>query len=68
MNATVTILESFDLQTRGEFVCRVEAGQTFDAKATGTEVSFWVQDGHKMLHPVRLEANSPAIKIELWKK
>lgn len=61
MNAVVTILQTFDLETRGEAVCRVEAGTTFGATVEGVRV----EDVTKRLHKVRFPVESELIEITM---
>ena len=66
MNATISILESFDLQTQGETVCRVEAGSEYSGTVRGERVKFWVSAPDKMLHSASLPVDSELVKIRLW--
>lgn len=66
MNATISILESFDLQTNGETVCRVEAGSEYSGTVRGERVKFWVSAPDKRLHNVSLPIESELIKVRAW--
>lgn len=66
MNATITVLESFDLQTAGRFVCRVEAGSEYSGTVRGERVRFWVSATDKRLHNVSLPIESELIKVRVW--
>lgn len=68
MNAVVTIIQAFDLETRGETVCRVEAGTTFGATVESGRVWFWVEDATKRLHKAILPVDSELIKITMNSK
>ena len=66
MNATITILQSFDLQTRGETVCRIEAGSEYSGTVAGERVWFWVSAVDKKLHKATLPVDSALVKITTW--
>lgn len=66
MNATITVLQSFDLQTHGETVCRVEAGSEYSGTVCGERVKFWVSTPDKMLHCATLPIESELIKVRAW--
>lgn len=68
MNAVVTIRQTFDLETRGETVCRVEAGATFGATAENGRVWFWVTDESGRLHKATLPTESELIEIKFDKQ
>lgn len=68
MNCNVTILQTFDLETRGEYVCKVRKGDVYTGTVQSTgRVLFHVTDEAGNIHPVSLEGNDPNVKIEMFK-
>ena len=67
MNCNITILQTFDLETRGEYVCKVRKGDVYTGTANNGRVLFHVTDGGGTIHPVSLADNDPNVKIEMFK-
>lgn len=67
MNCNITILQTFDLETRGEYVCKVRKGDVYTGTAKNGRVLFHVTDGGGKIHPVSLADNDPNVKVEMFK-
>ena len=68
MNCNITILQTFALETRGEYVCTVRKGDIYTGTVQSTgRVLFHVTDGDGTIHPVSLADNDPNVKIEMFK-
>lgn len=68
MNCNITILQTFDLETRGEYVCKVRKGDVYTGTAQSSgRVLFHVTDEAGKIHPVSLADNDQNVKVEMFK-